>query len=272
MVSRIQVFNNEEFVSVSCFGTMIIGLKEDGTVNVKGNRDIYDVNEIDTIYADTSEWKGIIQVSAGQQHVLGLKNDGCVLVAGLEIPKQSDIEQWNDIISVDTSWFNAVGLTSEGKVKFAGNLTKDESDKIESWKNIKSVSTGGGAQGYPGSGHVVGLRNDGTVVAVGDNEYGQCNVDDWDNIVAISAGDWHTVGLKADGTVISTRPFDRKGISTISACDVDKWSDIVAISAGCGITLGLKKDGTVVSCGYNKENQRPQNNEWSNIKIYDEWE
>ena len=48
----------------------------------------------------------------------------------------------------------------------------------------------------------MGLRADGTVVAVGDNEYGECNVSDWQEIVAIAAGPFHTAGLRADGTVV----------------------------------------------------------------------
>ena len=30
--------------------------------------------------------------------------------------------------------------------------------------------------------HTVGLKSDGTVTAVGDNEYGQCDVGDWRGI------------------------------------------------------------------------------------------
>ena len=51
--------------------------------------------------------------------------------------------------------------------------------------------------------HTVGLKSDGTVVAVGRNDYNQCNVSKWNNIVAIAAGDRHTVGLKSDGTVVA---------------------------------------------------------------------
>ena len=37
------------------------------------------------------------------------------------------------------------------------------------------------------TGCIVGLRSDGTVVATGvDNMEGQCNVDDWTNIVAVA--------------------------------------------------------------------------------------
>ena len=48
----------------------------------------------------------------------------------------------------------------------------------------------------------VGLKTDGTVVAVGQNEYGQCDVSEWTDIVAVAAGDFHTVGLKADDMLV----------------------------------------------------------------------
>jgi len=52
----------------------------------------------------------------------------------------------------------------------------------------------------------VGLRSDGTVIAVGWNGYGQCNVGDWTDIVQVDAGYCHTVGLKSDGTVVAAGP------------------------------------------------------------------
>ena len=45
----------------------------------------------------------------------------------------------------------------------------------------------------------MGLKANGTVVAVGYNYYGQLNVDSWTDIVQVSAGYYHTVGLKANG-------------------------------------------------------------------------
>ena len=100
-----------------------------------------------------------------------------------------------------------------------------------------------------GNCHTVGLKNDGKIVACGNNYYGQCNVIKWENIVAISAGKDHTVGLKEDGTVLAV------GNNVFGQCDVSKWRDIVAISAGGNHTVGLKKDGTVVATGYNKNRQ-----------------
>ena len=100
-----------------------------------------------------------------------------------------------------------------------------------------------------GGSHTVGLKSDGTVVAVGLNGEGQCDVSDWTDIVAISAGDDHTVGLKSDGTVVAI------GWNKDGQCDVSGWTDIVAIAAGFGHTVGLKSDGTVVAIGWNRDGQ-----------------
>ena len=96
-----------------------------------------------------------------------------------------------------------------------------------------------------GSSHTVGLKSNGTVVAVGCNGDGRCNVSYWTNIVAVSAGGSHTVGLKSDGTVVAV------GDNDDGECNVRGWRDIVAVSAGCGHTVGLKADGTVVAVGSN---------------------
>ena len=97
--------------------------------------------------------------------------------------------------------------------------------------------------------HTVGLKADGTVVAVGENEDGQCDVSGWRDIVAVSAGELHTVGLKSDGTVVAV------GWNEYGQCDVTGWKDIVAISAGDYHTVGLKADGTVVAVGNNDYGQ-----------------
>ncbi len=95
----------------------------------------------------------------------------------------------------------------------------------------------------------VGLKADGTVVAVGLDSWGLCNVSDWENIVAISGGILHTVGLKADGTVVAV------GSNRDGQCNVSGWEDIVAISTGSYYTVGLKADGTVVAVGENDKGQ-----------------
>ena len=55
-----------------------------------------------------------------------------------------------------------------------------------------------------GDWHMVGLKSDGTAVAVGNNDFGQCDVGNWTRITQVAAGGAHTVRLKADGTVVAT--------------------------------------------------------------------
>lgn len=95
--------------------------------------------------------------------------------------------------------------------------------------------------------HTVGLRSDGTVVACGYNEYGQCDVSEWTDVVAVAAGRIHTVGLKSDGTVVAC------GQNASGQCDVSSWTDIVAVAANGFHTVGLKSDGMVVACGSNSD-------------------
>ncbi|MDQ0495106.1 alpha-tubulin suppressor-like RCC1 family protein [Paenibacillus brasilensis] len=115
--------------------------------------------------------------------------------------------------------------------------------------------------------HTVGLKTDGTVTAVGDNKYGQCNVSDWCHIVSVVAGNVHmatntgnahTIGLKSDGTVTAV------GWNRHDQCDVSDWHDIRAVAAGCAHTLGLKSDGTVVAVGDNDYGQCDVSG-WSSI-------
>lgn len=68
--------------------------------------------------------------------------------------------------------------------------------------------------------HTVALKSDSTVVAAGDSKYGQCEVENWCDVVAIAAGCAHTVALKNDGTVMAV------GDNEYGQCEVSGWSGI----------------------------------------------
>jgi len=80
--------------------------------------------------------------------------------------------------------------------------------------------------------HTVGLKADGTMVAVGSNYYGQCDVGNWTDVIQIAAGSQHTVGVKADGTVVAV------GYNGGGQCDVSNWTDVIQIAAGSDHTVG----------------------------------
>ena len=94
-----------------------------------------------------------------------------------------------------------------------------------------------------GGEHTVALKSDGTVVAVGSDEFGQCSVGGWMDITQVAAGYHHTVGLKSDGTVVAL------GENWFGECNVGNWTDIIHVAAGYFYTVGVKSDGTVVAAG-----------------------
>ncbi len=115
---------------------------------------------------------------------------------------------------------------------------------VGSWTDITAIA--GGAY------HSVGLKSDGTVVAVGAVEdpmstydFGQLNVGSWSDIIAIATHGIHTAGLKSDGTVVAV------GYNYNGQRNVESWSDIAQIAMGHRHTVGLKSDGTVVATGDN---------------------
>ncbi len=169
----------------------------------------------------------------------------------------------------ESQYQSAVSLMENGDYNGAIDIFevlngyKDSKDKLKDSKDklISSlVKLHSSLNGIISSGpyFTVALKSNGAVVAVGYNEYGQCDVSDWSDIVAVSAGFSHTVGLKADGTVMTV------GYNGDGQCDVSDWSDIVAISAGRYHTVGLKSDGTVVAVGDNDDGQC-NISDWSDI-------
>lgn len=149
---------------------------------------------------------------------------------------------------IECNYNSAVELMESGKYieamfafGAAGNYSdaKDQAKLLWSKIAVRETISAGGF-------HTVGLKSDGTVVAVG---YGQHDVSSWIDIIAVAAGEYHIVGLKSDGTVVAV------GSNTADQCDISGWSDIVAISAGDHHTVGLKSDGTVVAVGKNDDGQ-----------------
>lgn len=94
-----------------------------------------------------------------------------------------------------------------------------------------------------GNAHTVALRLNGTVLAVGDNSFGQCDVSDWTDIVAIAAGAYHTIGLKADGTVVAA------GDNSRGQCNVGGIGGVIEIEAHAMDTVLRKEDGSIVCIG-----------------------
>lgn len=263
---KAEVEDWSNIASISGMGSFILGLKNDGTVISARGTTGYKV--------DPSQWDDIIMVATGQQFIVGLRADGTVLTQGIDGYGETDADAWTDIASISTGWQHTVGLGTDGDVfdengnvyivgYRSDNIAAEIKAEADEWTHLKAISTGGSSPGFQGRGHVVGLREDGTLVAAGDKDSGQCKVTgpEWSNLVAVSAGDYHTVGLKADGTIVSTLHDEAEIYEKLKDLPNNK---IVAVSAGFGFTLVLTEGGDVRGTGNYVQGQIGTN-KWSNI-------
>ena len=112
-----------------------------------------------------------------------------------------------------------------------------------------------------GKDHYAVLLADGTVRCYGDNSRGQCDTGDWRGITAVYAGSTHTVGLRADGTAVAVGALRRETtnrsrsatahLPRANPCAVETWTGLTAISCAEEVTVGLCAGGTVKAVGSN---------------------
>lgn len=270
--------NNDKWkniISLDCYGTLTIGLNSDHKVVIAGS---YDNNK--TVNMDHLE--NIIDVTAGEQFVAALDKDGKVYADGL-FASNWDLTEWDDVIDIDAGWDFLVGLTKNHELRFIGIDDDTEFFKKKyvkaDWENVISISAGGGGDNVKrrdeGHGHIVGLKKDGKIIAIGDDNYGQCSEakNNWDKVVRISAGDWYTVGLTETGGVLITgenfsgsyyidNPLGKEGLKNLK--------NVVEISAGFGQTLCLKSDGKMYPFGFDDEsspNELYKTKDWSDLLL-----
>jgi alpha-tubulin suppressor-like RCC1 family protein len=105
------------------------------------------------------------------------------------------------------------------------------------------------------------LKSDGTVIAWGNNSFGQRNVPvGLNNVLAIAEGYAHRLALKNDGSVVAW------GAGTNNSGDTWTYShgqsivpaglaNVTAIAAGWRHSLALRADGSVVGWGFNSFGQ-----------------
>jgi alpha-tubulin suppressor-like RCC1 family protein len=99
--------------------------------------------------------------------------------------------------------------------------------------------------------HALAVRSDQTVVAWGDNSYGQTSVPaGLSNVIAVAAGARHSLALRTDGSVLGWGSNESGQISIPASL-----TDVVQIDAADDFSCALKADGTAVLWGSNGSNQ-----------------
>lgn len=269
-----EVENFRDIISIDAYGRFVVGLTKDKTVVYSGKG---------TKEPDVENWTNIIDVACGEYFIAGLSENGNVYIADSGDGKELDVSNWENIAAIDAGWDFLVGLTKDGKLMFSGNSKSYQSQQEQfnlhkdKWKNVVNISSGGGGdhEKQRGFGHTVGLCEDGSVVAIGDNEWEQCNVSDWKDIQKVVAGEWFTLGVDTKGKVFITGDnnlrrkhtvyIDHEILDRVNE-NMESNSKIVDVAAGFGQSLLLKENGELVTFGFDDKEKIKQAEGWKNLK------
>lgn len=228
---------------------------------------------------------GTAAIAAGYEHSYAIMPDGSLLGWGNN--SESQLGDWpfnqrelpgiingiTDVVQVDGGVVHSLARTSDGRVWAWGNNGAGQlgDGTLSTKKSTPQVVSGltGILSTAAGRAHNLALRPNGTVVAWGENVFGQLGdgtttqrlspieVVGLTGVIAISAGDSHSLALKNDGTVWA---WGRNDIGLVgdgtqvnrpSPVQVVGLSGIVKISAGARMSLALDNSGKVWSWGEN---------------------
>lgn len=155
--------NVEDIAATLYRGRCLFSLNADGTVNCTTY--IYpSMDGGDYDYSNVSGWENIVSIASTSYGIAGVKEDGTVLYEG---------------------WTNSDALLNNSDYD---GLNTDDIAKLSGVKKVVA-----------GWDHFSFLKNDGTVVSIGNNSYGQCATDQWENVADITACLNTTISRMSDG-------------------------------------------------------------------------
>lgn len=184
----------KDIIAISAGKYHTVGLRSDGTVLATGNND--------EDQCDVSGWDDVRLIAAGATFTVAVCNDGRAVATGLyDVSSYSagtpsnDARFWPSSLQfIDANQTMMGGVTAEGTVVLDGYCRY--TINYEDSANIKEIAIGGA--------HVLFLQQRGVVFGLGANGNNQCSILFWDDIAAIDAGTLFSVALCKDGTVVAT--------------------------------------------------------------------
>ncbi len=170
-------------------GDMVVGLRTDGTINIKGNKlpvapehftDVVDVTIVgrylvalksngtitiadlvgyqyhlcnDAAIPEAATWTDIVDIDGAREHLVGLKSDGTVVAVGDNTKNQCSVAGWTNISQIFAFYNATLAVTKDGRVRATGEISQTDVD-FYSAKNVKylfpvSKGTSGTFTFYP---------------------------------------------------------------------------------------------------------------------------
>jgi len=243
--------NLDDAVAVAGGDYHSVAIRHDGTLVAWG---IDDEGQIDV----PTNALYFVSVAAGADHNLAIAEDGSVVAWGRDDSGQIDIPGTvSSVLSVAAGDSHSLALLASGLVVAWGDNTYGQTSlpnqlipgyyvgpwwypiwvNNPNWMPVKAIAAG--------RNHNLAVLTNGTVVAWGDNSFGQSSPPpNLSNVVAVTAGYLHSVALCSNGTVVAW------GDNTFVQTNVPSGlSNVVAIAAGDFHTLALLSNGNIIGWG-----------------------
>ena len=133
-------------------------------------------------------------------------------------------------------------------------------DQAENWKPFRAEDWTGVVKLYKSDSHIVGLKQDGTVVACGQNDKNQCETGDWRNIREVYVSEEATAGINQNGAAYNTYTF-QKAVPTVQPAPAATTPQANTSAAPPSVETTDEKlfkyevnpDGTVTITGYTEK-------------------
>ena len=226
----------------------IVGLGVDGAIyKFWADNDGSHFSKIDSTFKNAA-----YLFDVGQLEIAAILDDGTVCSVGY-IPS-TELNSWKDVVYLAGGGTTIGGTTTIIGIRIDGSIVYDCSystasaakDEMSAWRDIVDVAVG--------TSFVVGVKADGTVVAVGTdmdqtgsgNKYHNTESDyykDWTDIVQITTDGLSVYGLRKNGTVIKSEYVSDKEQKNV----VYEWEDVKAIEGFNYSVIGIKSDGSIVT-------------------------
>lgn len=242
-----------------------IGLFHDGSVRkiylIPSNQSYCYTYEI----GEDLGWRNVKNLSSSRSHLVGLTEDGRVLVESGSSYYFKGVEAWHNVISVNTGYESTAGILGDGTLIYSynGGVDPIQSDR----KDVKAITLcartiygvdGAGTLFRCKEGFTEILANDcGNIITLGllgATVYGLTtggdvkvlygnddDMENWSCIVKIASSNDHLLGLTINGKVL----WKGKDSDQVKALNTD--CKIVDIFAGCYHSLAMNESGFLFS-------------------------
>ncbi len=157
-----------DIIGIAGNGSYSLGLKSDGTVVATGSNAEGACN--------VTGWTDITAIEASERHVVGLRSDGTIAAAGANNFGQCNVSNIGGVSDIAVNPFNTLFLMPNGSVVAVGRKLN-----IGLWTGI--VELAAGFESAERGGHLIGLKANGTMVAVGNNYSYQCRISERKDIM-----------------------------------------------------------------------------------------